>query len=47
MTKIPTIAMVDAFASEYADKSPSEILRLLSTRKVKLLFHFLVQKMLY
>ena len=28
MTKIPTIAMVDAFAYEYADKSPSEILAL-------------------
>ena len=28
MTKIPTIAMVDALASEYADKSPSEILAL-------------------
>ena len=28
MTKIPTIAMVDALASEYADKLPSEILAL-------------------
>jgi 3''-phosphoadenosine 5''-phosphosulfate sulfotransferase (PAPS reductase)/FAD synthetase and related enzymes len=28
MTTIPTIDLVDALASEYADKSPSEIMKL-------------------
>ncbi len=28
MTTIPTIDIVDALATEYADKSPSEILKL-------------------
>ncbi len=48
MTTIPTIDLVDALASEYADKSPSEIMKLaLELNKVKLPFPFLVQKMLY
>jgi phosphoadenosine phosphosulfate reductase len=47
MTVIPTIDLVDALAAEYADKSPREILELALAKKVKLQFHFQVQKMLF